>query len=120
MRLFLLLFFVVSCNSSAQLLLKAAALNADSMSGLYCLAAAIICLGCSLLCWFTALRLKPLSFLHPFAALTYILVPGLAALLFEETVSVRYVMGIVCIVAGICITSTSVRTPNAGIGKTRC
>lgn len=111
MRLFLLIFFVVICNSVAQILLKVAALDAGSLAFWCTLTFAFICLGFSFLCWFAALRLKPLSFLHPFGALVYILVPGLAAFIFDEPVSVPYILGIACIVAGICITSGAVLPP---------
>lgn len=119
MWLFLLIFCVVSFNSTAQLLLKASAMDTGTRA--WCLLAlAFICLGVSFLCWFTALRHKPLSFLHPFAALIYVAVPGLAALFFGEAVSAAYIAGIACIVAGICITSASVRPAKRKAGDPLC
>lgn len=84
------------------------------------LALAFVCLGVAFISWFTALRHKPLSFLHPFGALVYVVVPGLAALIFGEAVSGPYIVGIVCIVAGICITSTSFRPQNQKFGERSC
>jgi drug/metabolite transporter (DMT)-like permease len=54
------------------------------------------------------LRQKPVSFLHPFCALVYVSVPALSVFIFRETVSARYVAGICCIIAGVCVTSVSV------------
>lgn len=119
MRLFLLIFCVVSFNSTAQILLKASAMATGTPA--WCLLAlAFICLGVSFLCWFTALRHKPLSFLHPFAALVYVAVPALAALIYGEAVSGPYIAGIGCIVAGICITSASVRPARQKAGNHLC
>lgn len=119
MRLSLLIFCVVSFNSLAQILMKASAMDTGPRA--WCLLAlAFICLGVSFLCWFAALRHKPLSFLHPFAALVYVAVPGLAALIFGEAVSEPYIAGIACIVAGICITSASVRPSKQKAGDPRC
>ena len=107
MRLFLLIFSVVSFNSAAQILMKAAAL-ATGARACFILALAFACLGISFICWFAVLRHKPLSFLHPFAALVYVVVPGLAALIFGEAISGPYIVGIILIMAGIYITSGAV------------
>ncbi|MDE7241357.1 EamA family transporter [Desulfovibrio sp.] len=119
MRLFLLIFFVVGFNSAAQLLLKAAGMR-TGMEAWCLLALAFVCLGISFLCWFVALRHKPLAFLHPFAALVYVVVPGLAALIFGEAISGPYIAGILCIMAGICITSSAVRPREREEGGASC
>lgn len=119
MRLFLLIFSVVAFNSTAQLLMKGAAMRAG-LSAWCLLALAFACLGVSFLCWFAALRHKPLSFLHPFAALVYVVVPGLATLIFGEAVSGPYIAGIACIMLGICITSSAVRPRKPEPGGTSC
>ena len=69
---------------------------------------AVACLGISFICWQAALRQRPVSFLHPFCSLVYVFVPILSVLLFQENVSVKYVLGIFCIVLGVYITSTNV------------
>lgn len=120
MYLFFLLFCVVGCNTLAQLLLKVIAMSSGRITAWYWFCIALMCLGLSFFCWLAALRLKPLSFLHPFAALTYIFVPGLAVLIFGESVSGRYLVGIICIVAGICVTSTSVRESDIDEGRKTC
>lgn len=119
MRLFLLIFSVVGFNSAAQLLLKAAGMSAG-IGGWCLLGLPFVCLGVSFLCWFAALRHKPLAFLHPFAALVYVVVPGLAALIFGEAVSGPYIVGICCIMAGICITSSAVRPKGPEPGDSSC
>jgi len=72
------------------------------------LVAAVACMAIAFLCWQLALARKPISFLHPFLSLIYIVVPALSVYLFQETISVKYVMGIFLIIGGICITSLSI------------
>lgn len=119
MRLFLLIFFVVICNSTAQLLMKAAAMH-TALSAWIWLGIAFVFLGVSFLCWFAALQRKSLAFLHPFAALVYAVVPGLAALFYGEAISARYIAGILCIMLGICITSGAVRPRRTDPGGKSC
>ena len=119
MRLFLLIVSVVAFNSTAQLLMKAAAMH-TGLAALCLLGLAFACLGVSFLCWFAALRLKPLSFLHPFAALVYVTVPGLAAFFFDEAISGPYIAGIACIMLGIYITSGAVRPGRPEGGDPSC
>jgi len=75
------------------------------------LIAAVACLGISFLCWQMTLRLKPISFLHPFCSLVYVIVPALSVLFFQEIISLKYIAGICCIIAGVYITSVSVCPP---------
>jgi drug/metabolite transporter (DMT)-like permease len=117
---FIFIFFVVFLNALAQLLMKAAAL-AVARSPLHMLnwwlVSALACLGFSFVCWQFALRLRPLSFLHPFCSLTYVLTPACSALFFQEGVSVKYILGILCIITGICITSANVGTVKQEPGR---
>lgn len=112
MVLSLLIFLVVIFNSLAQLSMKASALYSTDIDifGVLNLwfIVAIVCLAISFLCWHAALRMKPISFLHPFASLVYILVPALSAFIFNDTISLKYIVGICCIISGVCITSMNV------------
>ena len=113
MNIGFLLLPIIMLNSLAKIFMKAAAIHSDvhTLSGVFNLwfIAAIFCLGLSFLCWQAALRRKPVSFLHPFCALIYAVVPALSVFLFQESVSAKYVAGVCCIIAGVCITSVSAR-----------
>jgi drug/metabolite transporter (DMT)-like permease len=107
---------VVILNATAQLLLKAAAeyslhqpatgLQLQHMLNVYSVSAAI-CLGASFLAWRKALTGIPLSRAHPLCSLTYVIMPAGAYYFFEDTVSILYYFGIVCICCGIFLISTS-------------
>ena len=116
--LFFLLFMIVALNSLAQIFMKAAALYSIEYSvfGVFniWLMAAVACLGISFLFWQAALRQRPVSFLHPFCSLVYVIVPALSVLFFKETITLKYAAGICCIITGLCITSVSVRPPDSG------
>lgn len=115
--IFFLLFPIIMLNSLAQIFMKAAALHsvAQAALGIFNIwfVAAAACLGVAFLCWQAALRQKPISFLHPFCSLVYVFVPALSVLFFQETVSAKYVVGMCCIIAGVCLTSISVCPPEA-------
>jgi multidrug transporter EmrE-like cation transporter len=55
--------------------------------------------------WIAILRTTPLSQAYPFAALGFVIVPLASTLVFAETLSPRYGIGVMCIVAGILLTS---------------
>ena len=115
MPIFFLLLLIITFNSLAQLCMKAAALHLETHAvpivfSIWLLATAA-CLGIAFLCWQTALRSKPISFLHPFCALVYVLVPALCVIFFQEIVTGKYVIGIFCIITGVCITSAGVCPP---------
>jgi drug/metabolite transporter (DMT)-like permease len=119
-----LLFPIIVLNATSQLLGKAAAMHsvahtAPAVFSIWFFAAAI-CLGVSFLCWQKALRIKPISFLHPFCSLVYVFVPALSVIFFQENISARYVAGICFIIAGICITSASVRPPDTKSRESAC
>jgi drug/metabolite transporter (DMT)-like permease len=111
-QVYLLLFFIITLNSVAQVLMKAAA--SHSVSGAFntLLLAAVACLGVSFLCWQAALRRKPISFLHPFCSLVYVLVPGLSVIVFRESINATYAAGMCCIIAGVSMTSRSAHPSN--------
>lgn len=120
MKLFLLILLVVAGNSLAQLFLKIAAVSSGVLHTCFFFGLTMLCLGFSFICWFIALRHKPLAFLHPFAALIYVFVPAEAALFLGESINLFYVCGIICILAGICFTSVSVQTSGAETVKKSC
>jgi len=61
--------------------------------------------GCATLLWICLLQSVPLSRAYPFAALGFVIVPGLAALFFAERLSPAYGVGALLIVAGVIVTS---------------
>jgi drug/metabolite transporter (DMT)-like permease len=107
---------VVTLNATAQLLLKAAAeyslhqpatgLQLQHLLNVYSLSAAV-CLGASFLSWRKALSGIPLSRAHPLCSLTYVIMPAGAYYFFDDTVSILYYFGIICICCGIFLISTS-------------
>jgi len=109
-----LLVAVIACNSFAQICLKMTALNSESghffslFTGWMFLAVTL--LGTSFIAWQLLLTKRELSFLHPFCALTQVIVPALSIWIFHEIVSPPYFLGICCIMAGICLTSAGMRT----------
>jgi multidrug transporter EmrE-like cation transporter len=62
------------------------------------------------LLWFKVLASEPLSIAYPaFVATTYVLVTGGAVLFLHETLSMRKVVGLAIILAGIAVVSTEGR-----------
>ena len=120
MKLFLLISLVVAGNSLAQLFLKMAAVSGGVWNVCFFFAVAILCFGFSFICWFIALRHKPLAFLHPFAALVYVIVPVEAAIFLGESINLFYICGILCIIAGICLTSVFVQKDGGQAVKNSC
>ena len=116
-HIFFLLFPIIILNSVAQVFMKAAAIHsfAHIVSGVFNIwfIVAVGCQGVSFFFWQAALRQKQLSFLHPFLSLIYIIVPALSVILFQETVTVKYIVGICCIITGVCITSLGVYPQNS-------
>jgi len=112
LKISLLLWIVIMLNSIAQVFMKAAAVHslAHAVSGIFntWFITAAVCLGISFLSWQALLRLKPVSFLHPFCSLNYVIVPALSAYFFQESVSIQCIIGICCIIVGICFTAASV------------
>ena len=54
--------------------------------------------------WVFLLKTVPLSTAYPFVALGFVLVPAAAAMLFDEPLSGRYILGVSCILIGIYLT----------------
>ncbi|MCL1825328.1 MAG: SMR family transporter [Betaproteobacteria bacterium] len=105
-----LLFFILS-SVVAQLLLKASGLYAaehQEFIGAWLLnpylCAAIACYGISFICWIRTLRVLSLSSAYPWTALIYVLTPIVAVLLWQEQLSITYLVGMTCILCGIGIT----------------
>ncbi|RJG04657.1 hypothetical protein D3870_00250 [Noviherbaspirillum cavernae] len=63
----------------------------------------------SLVFWMLALKRLPLSVAYPWTALVYLLTPIASALVFRDSLSVGYVGGMLCILAGIFFTTYSVK-----------
>lgn len=59
--------------------------------------------------WTAALRRLPLSVAYPWTASIYVVTPLLSALLFHDPIGWRYGLGMVLIVAGIVLTTSSVK-----------
>lgn len=54
--------------------------------------------------WMMAIRIADLSLMYPVMALTFVIVPILAVLLFGERLSTVQVFGLVFIIVGVCLT----------------
>lgn len=57
----------------------------------------------SIVTWFLALKSIPLSIAYPMQALGYVIVTGLAFVVFQETVGVNQVIGLALIVTGVTV-----------------
>ncbi|MDR1243414.1 MAG: EamA family transporter [Deltaproteobacteria bacterium] len=69
---------------------------------------ACLCMGVSFLIWQYLLGKKPISFLHPFCSLVYAVIPIFSFIIFDERVSVQYMIGIFCILLGVVFTTRGV------------
>jgi drug/metabolite transporter (DMT)-like permease len=56
-------------------------------------------------CWVLAVRQTPLSVAYPFMALSFLLVPAAASVLFGESISAGQYAGMATIVAGVALTA---------------
>lgn len=86
--------FKLAANSSAGRPMPLALLNGWLIT-------AVALYGAATLLWFYILRSTPLSIAYPFAALSFVIVPLGAWAFFGETLSWRYSIGMLLIVAGI-------------------
>lgn len=99
----------VILNSSAQLLLRGAALKGATpanplsllKSPLFMIA--LVVYGASVLTWVAVLKRVPLPTAIPFVALMYVIVPIAAWRVFGDTVNVRMLAGMVLVIVGIVI-----------------
>lgn len=67
----------------------------------------LIASGLGLLFWLVTLRHMPLSVAHPWTAMIYVLTPLCSVFIFNESLTGSYVIGMVFIVFGIYITTSS-------------
>jgi drug/metabolite transporter (DMT)-like permease len=98
--------------SGGQLLFKSAALRYNTAGGdtlerlfgllhnVYFLLAVLLYAGLSVL-WVWLLSFTPLSRAYPFVALAFALTPFLGALVFQEAVSARLIIGVLFILCGL-------------------
>jgi len=98
--------------SGGQLLFKSAALRYGAVGGdtserllgllhnVYFLLAVLLYAGLSVL-WVWLLSFTPLSRAYPFVALAFALTPFLGALVFQEAVSARLIIGVLFVLCGL-------------------
>ena len=100
--------------SGGQMLFKQAALSLpaiDAVGALVALArnpwiwAAGTIYGAAVVLWVAILQKLPLSIAYPFVALSFVVVPLAAALFFQESLTVRTLLGAVLILAGIYVST---------------
>lgn len=108
---------VIVLMTIAQLLFKKAGLYANGYTEWYFalalnpwLAIGLAASVCGMVCWLFTLRSISLSSAYPWTALTYVITPVGGALLFGEVITVKYILGMALIVAGIVVTSRGVET----------
>lgn len=96
--------------AGGQVLFKMAAVSAptlNSMTAFLALAgsvwfwAALALYGAGTLLWIYLLQKVPLAHAYPFAALGFVIVPLASWLLFHETLTMAYGLGVLLIVAGL-------------------
>ena len=110
MRLVVLLLFPILLAAGQVLFKKAAlAIAPGSWQSIVLngwMAAALLFYVAATGLWVWILRTAPLSAAYPFAALSFVLVPVGAMLLFGESLGWRYAAGAALIVAGVAVTSS--------------
>ena len=67
--------------------------------------AAGVLYGVAVILWVVILQKLPLSTAYPFAALSFVVVPMAAAVLFQESFSIRTLLGSVLILSGIWVST---------------
>lgn len=108
--LLLILFSVLL--AMGQILFKKAALASNAIEGLFgllnpWLLAALTLYVFATALWVWVLKTTPLSAAYPFAALGFVLVPLASYLLFQEPISLKYLIGSALIVSGILVIGTT-------------
>ena len=100
--------------SGGQMLFKQAALSLPAVDKVSVLAefarnpwiwAAGVLYGVAVIVWVVILQKLPLSTAYPFVALSFVVVPLGAAVLFQESFSVRTLLGSVLILGGIWVST---------------
>jgi len=61
-----------------------------------------------MLCWLLTLRKIPLASAYPWTAIIYVFTPLASALLFDDPLGVKYLLGLTSIVAGVFFTTGGV------------
>lgn len=64
---------------------------------------ALVLYGASTILWVKILSSIPLNRAYPFVALSYVIVPVVGYLIFDELLTMRYLLGISLIIAGVVI-----------------
>lgn len=67
--------------------------------------AGLLCSGAGMVCWLLVLRTLSLATAYPWTALIYVFTPLASALVFNDVLNGKYVIGMVCIVAGVFFTT---------------
>jgi drug/metabolite transporter (DMT)-like permease len=75
------------------------------LAGNFYMWAAFAIYGAATLFWIYLVQQVPLTRAYPFAALSFVIVPCFAWCVLGEAISPRYVLGIVLIGAGICLSA---------------
>lgn len=105
----LLALLTVALNSTAQLLLRAAALAGATPSSPTTLVksplfmGALFIYGASVLTWVAVLKRVPLPTAIPFVALMYVLVPLAANRVFGDPLSIRMMGGMLLVIVGLVV-----------------
>lgn len=106
---------MIVCMSISQILLKLAGTYAaaqvnviSAFLGNSWLLAGLFASAAGLVFWLLALRCLPLAVAYPWTALIYVITPIASSLLFDDFLSVKYVLGMACIVAGVILTTGGV------------
>lgn len=105
MRLPIYLFLVAGTLLAAcgQVLLKFGATGRTSLQSFLngWTASGLVCYALGTIAWIYALSKAPLTLVYPFTALTFVFVYGAGVILFGETTSVKALVGIGLVLAGL-------------------
>lgn len=100
---------IVFSISFSQICFKFAALASEGHENMAAFAfwtlSGFFLIGWSFLFSYIILKFRPLSFLYPFSALNFIIIPALSAMIFGTRVSMAFFSGSCLIIAGIALTS---------------
>ncbi|MBN6150363.1 EamA family transporter [Xanthomonas sp. AmX2] len=108
---------MIGCMAASQIMLKQAGLYAAAHLGWIhtivfnpWLWLGLVASTAGFAAWFLTLRRMPLASAYPWTALIYLLTPLAGIVLFHETLSLGFWLGIALIVVGLFITNGSART----------
>lgn len=108
---------MIASMTAAQVMFKFAGNHAADQAGLIgafvsnpWLWAGLLSSGVGMVCWLLTLRKLPLASAYPWTALIYVFTPLASTALFGEILSGKYLLGMICIVAGVFITAGGVDT----------